>query len=118
MSRQTQNSSDLDFKHALRITHYVIGTGHLCLVVGSSTGIRLIATVDTSYVTHDDVKSHSMWTVHMGSAVISRSKKQSIMTDSSTVSELVVAHSQRCFLGNSIFARTTFPDEQPCRYLH
>jgi hypothetical protein len=92
LARRAQNSNEYDFKQALRVAHYIIGTSSLGLVLGSQNGLHLIATVDTSYATHDDMKSHSSWSVFMGGAIMSRSKKQSIMTDSSTLSELVGAH--------------------------
>ena len=92
VSRRSLHPSELDWKVALRIAHYLIGTNHLGIVLGGPLGIHLIATVDSSYATHDDMKSHSSWSVHMGGAFITKSKKQSIMTDSSTFSELVGAH--------------------------
>ena len=66
----------------------------LRLCIGSKGGVRMFATVDTSYATHDDLKSHSMWTLYLGTggSLISRTKKHSITTDSSTYAELVGAH--------------------------
>ena len=94
ISRQVPHATALDMKHAIRIAHYIIGTKHLGLTVGGKHGARIIACVDTSYAIHDDFKSHSSWSIHIsdGGAVIARTKKQSIMTDSSTLSELVGAH--------------------------
>ena len=80
---------------ALRVLYYLTGTARLTLSTGGPGGLRVFATVDTSYAMHDDLKSHSCWTLHMntGGAFLSpRTKKQSVNTDSSTYSELVGAH--------------------------
>ena len=55
----------------------------------------LYATVDTSYGTYDDRKSHSGCTLHIGEgsgAFTSRSKKQTVAADSSTVAEFIATH--------------------------
>ena len=81
-------------KFALRIIYYLVGIAHLTLTIGGPGGIKMFATVDTSYAMHNDLKSHSCWTLHMntGGAILSRTKKQSINTGRSTYSELVGAH--------------------------
>jgi hypothetical protein len=94
LARKVNRATELDYKYADRIVQYIIGTRHLGLTLGSKKGAHLIATVDTSYATHADMKSHSSWDIHMGEggSLLTRTKKQSIMTDSSTLSELVGAH--------------------------
>ena len=55
----------------------------------------LYATVDASYGTHDDRKSNSGCTPHIGEgsgAFMSCSKKQTATADSFTVAELIAAH--------------------------
>ena len=55
----------------------------------------LYATVDASYETHDDRKSHSGCNFHIGEgsgAFMSRSKKQTVTADSSTVAEFIATH--------------------------
>ena len=55
----------------------------------------LYATADASYGTHDDRKSHSCCTRHIGEgpgAFLSRSKKQTVTADSSTVAEIIATH--------------------------
>jgi hypothetical protein len=94
LARKVTYATELDYKHADRIAQYIIGTKQLGLILGSKHGTRLIACVDSSYAIHDDSKSHSSWDIHIGTGAssISRTKKQSITTDSSTFSELVGAH--------------------------
>jgi hypothetical protein len=93
-SRYGTRPTAYHLKVAFRILYYLIGTAHLTLNIGGPGGLRMFATVDTSYAMHNDLKSHSCWTLHMstGGAFLSRTKKQSINTDSSTYSELVGAH--------------------------
>ena len=94
VARYPIQPTQYDMKRALRVAHYLIGTMDLRLCIGGMGGVQMFATVDTSYATHADLKSHSMWTLHLGTggAFISRTKKHSIMTDSSTYAELVGAH--------------------------
>ena len=57
--------------------------------------MKLYATVDASYGTHEDRKSHSGCTLHIGAgseAFLSRSKKQTVTADSSTVVEFIAIH--------------------------
>eukprot|EP01031_Cornospumella_fuschlensis_P031801 gene31801-38441_t len=78
-----------------RILQYVAGTPTLGLTFQSSEGIKLYATVDASYGNHTDRKSHTGVTLHIGrtsGSFLSRSKKQTITADSSTVAEFVATH--------------------------
>ena len=78
-----------------RVLDYLVNTPELELVLGSLSGVTLYATVDASYGTHDDRKSHSGCTLHIGvgsGAFLSRSKKQTVAADSSTVVELIATH--------------------------
>ena len=61
-----------------RILDYLVNTPELGLVLGGLGEVVLYATVDASYGTHDDRKSHSGRTLHIGEgsgAFLSRSKK-------------------------------------------
>jgi len=93
-ARHGTTPTELDFKKSLHLAHYLIGTKNLGLVVGGIMGMHLTATVDSSFGTHPDGKSHSCWTIHLGGggSVITRSKKQSVATDNTAISELVGAH--------------------------
>ena len=68
-------------KVALRIIYYLISTAHLTLTIGGPGGIKMFATVDTSYAMHNDLKSHSCWTLHMntGRAFLSRTKNNRLI---------------------------------------
>ena len=55
----------------------------------------MYATLDASYATHADSKSHTGCTLHIGresGAVIAISKKQKITSDSSTIAEFIATH--------------------------
>ena len=59
-------------------------------------GAKLIAMMeDASYETHDDRKSNSDCTLHIGvgsGAFLLRSKKQTVTADSSTLAEFIATH--------------------------
>ena len=78
-----------------RVLDYLVNTADLGLVLGGLGGVKLYATVDASYGTHDDRKSNSGCTLHIGvdsGAFLSRSKQQMVTADSSTVAELIATH--------------------------
>ena len=78
-----------------RIVDYLVNTPDLGLVLGGHGGVLLFATVDGSFGTHVDRKSHSGYTLHIGvgsGAFLSRSKKQTVTADSSTVAEFIATH--------------------------
>ncbi len=61
----------------------------------SGEGIVLYATVDASYASHADFKSHTGCTLHIGrlsASFLTLSKKQTINADSSTYAEFIAAH--------------------------
>ena len=45
---------------------YLVKTKDLALKLGSDEGIVLYGTVDASYATHGDAKSHTGFTLHIG----------------------------------------------------
>ncbi len=75
--------------------YYIAGTYDHGLKLYSNDGVRLYATVDASYGCHDDSKSHTGCTLHIGrtsGSIITVSKKQSVTADSSTIAEFVATH--------------------------
>ena len=94
-SRQTKSPLRGDMLTVDRVLDYLVNTPDLGLVLGGLGGVVLYATVDASYGTHDDRKSHSGCTLHIGEgsgAFLSRSKKQTVTADSSTVAEFIATH--------------------------
>ena len=78
-----------------RALDYLVNTSELGFVLGGFGGVKLYATVDASYGTHDDRKSHSGCTLHIGvssGAFLSRSKNQTVTADSSTVAEFIATN--------------------------
>jgi hypothetical protein len=95
-SRQAKAPTQADMVAVDRIILYLMGTKHLGIKLCTDDGLILNATVDASYGNHKDRKSHTGITLHLGGnsgSFLSRSKKQSITADSSTVAELIGAHS-------------------------
>ena len=94
-SRYTKSPLRGDMVTLNRVLDYIVNTPELGLVLGGHGGVKLYATVDASYGTHDDRKSHSGCTLHIGEgsgAFLSRSKKQTVTADSSTVAEFIATH--------------------------
>ena len=74
---------------------YLVNTSEIGLVLGGLRGVRLYAIVDASCGTHEDRKPHSGCTLHIGEgsrAFMSRSKKQRVTADTSTVAEFIATH--------------------------
>ena len=94
-SRHAHEPTEDDMARVDRILHYCADTSSLGLTFNSQEGPVLYATVDASYGSHDDRKSHTGVTLHIGKssgAFLCRSKKQPIVTDSSAYAEFVAAH--------------------------
>lgn len=95
LSRKTKQPNLEDWEAIQRVLHYIVGSRDLGLLFHSGEGIKLYATVDASYATHSDLKSHTGCTLHIGrhsASFRSLTKKQSVMADSSTVAEYIGAH--------------------------
>ena len=95
-SRQCKSPTEGDLDAVDRILNYLAGTRTLGLCFHAPSGVKLVATVDASYGTHTDRKSHTGITLHIGESsgsFLTRSKKQSITADSSTAAEYIAAHS-------------------------
>jgi hypothetical protein len=74
----------------MHLLGYIAKTKHYCLVFYAGSPIELQAYVDAGYSTHDDGASRSGLVIEIaGGCVCGLSKKQTIVTKSSTESELV-----------------------------
>jgi len=92
---KTKNPTQHDVIAINRIISYLFKTKDLALKLGSDEGIVLYGTVDASYATHEDSKSHTGFTLHIGKesgAIMASSKKQKIIADSSTIAEFIATH--------------------------
>ena len=101
-----------------RVLQYLASTPDLGLTFSSTEGVKLYATVDSSYGNHDDRKSHSGCTLHIGlnsGSFLTRSKKQTITADSSTVAEFIAAHlaTKEIMWARSLLAELGFPQLDP-----
>ena len=95
LARKTKAPNQEDLDAINRVLNYVVGTKHLGLLLNSGEGIKLYATVDASYASHSDFKSHTGCTLHLGrhsASFRSLTKKQTVMADSSTVAEYIGIH--------------------------
>jgi len=117
-ARQTSAPTIGDYTAVLRIFLYLAGTRSLGLCFHSGEGVVLYATVDASYANHLDRKSHTGCTLHIGKhsgSFHSRSKKQTITADSSTVAEFIAAHfaAKEIMWARSFLAELGFPQPTP-----
>ena len=79
MTTKTKQPTSTDLKAVDRILLYVSGTKEKSLKLASTNGVTLHAIVDASYACHEDFKSHSGCTVHVGNlsgSLLTKSKKQ------------------------------------------
>ena len=88
------------------------------LTFSSQEGVVLYSTVDASYGNHDDSKSHSGCTLHIGrnsGSFLTRSKKQTITADSSTVAEFIAAHlaTKEIMWARAMLAELGYPQLNP-----
>ena len=65
-SRYTHHPTQFDMIAMDRILEYLASTPELGLTFSSQEGVVLYSTVDASYGNHDDSKSHSGCTLHIG----------------------------------------------------
>ena len=94
-SRQTKSPIRGNIVALDLVLEYLVNTPDFGLVLGGLGGVTLYATDDSSYGAHDDWKSHTGCTLHIGDgsgAFLSRSKKQPVTTDSSTVVVFIATH--------------------------
>jgi len=91
----TKSPTTQDMKAVNRVMAYVAGTKDIGLCLHSDSGVTLYATVDASYACHEDFKSHTGCTLHIGrhsGSIITQSKKQKVVADSSTIAEFIATH--------------------------
>ena len=95
LSRKSKSANIEDLEAINRVLFYIVGTQNLGLLFHSGEGIRLYSTVDASYASHHDLKSHSGCTLHIGknsASFLTLTKKQTVLADSSTVAEYIATH--------------------------
>jgi len=118
MTTKTKQPTSTDLKAVDRILLYVSGTKEKSLKLASTNGVTLHATVDASYACHEDFKSHSGCTVHVGNlsgSLLTKSKKQNITADSSTAAEFIATHivAKEILWARRFLASIGFPQENP-----
>jgi len=109
-----------DIQELQRIIRFMVKmyrTNDYGLTIGGTAGVQLFGTVDTSFASHKDLKSHTGGTVHMGpqyGSFLSFSAKQSLAVDSSASAEGVGSHMHnkiflplRYYLGDLFCPQTT-----------
>ena len=95
LARKTKTPNQEDLDAINRVLNYIVGTKHLGLLLSGGEGVKLYCTVDASYASHSDFKSHTGCTLHLGrysASFRSLTKKQTVMADSSTVAEYIGIH--------------------------
>jgi hypothetical protein len=81
-SRYTHIPTKYDMLAMDRVLQYLASNPELGLTFSSMEGVKLYATVDSSYGNHEDRKSHSGCTLHIGQnsgSFLTRSKKQILL---------------------------------------
>jgi hypothetical protein len=112
-----------DVQELQRIIRYMVKmyrTDDYGLTIGGTNGVQLFGTVDTSFASHKDLKSHTGGTIHMGpqfGSFISFSAKQSMAVDSSASAEGIGAHMHnKIFLPLRYYLKDLFcPQTTPSR---
>jgi hypothetical protein len=97
LSRRSNKCTLRDMKAADRVFSYVALTPHIGLTLGTiSKDFVIHAFVDASYNCYPiDNKSHTGISLHLGfdsGAFLAYSKKQSIVSDSTTIAEYIASH--------------------------
>ena len=90
LSTRVLNSNEEDWKKSTRLLSYLNNTSNMILCLEADDEQQLMWYVDTSFGTHNDLKSHtgSIFT-HGKGALWNESTKQKVNTRSSTEAELV-----------------------------
>jgi hypothetical protein len=90
LSRRWSKVTDEDMNKLDRVLMYLNSFPDLSMTLCAEGDIRLYAYVDASFAVHNDMKSHTGCVISMGrGAVHVSSKRQQLVTKSSTESELV-----------------------------
>ena len=99
LSQYNQSPNTYHLSKTDRILRYIAGTRTLTMRYHRSpisSSLSLTAYADASYNVHKDSKSHTGFLICLGdysAPLLYGSKKQSIIADSSTIAELISAHS-------------------------
>jgi len=96
LARSMKSPTKLDRYRARHLLRYLYGTRNLTLRLGGPDATLVtFSTVDSSYASHIDLKSHTGATFHVstqGAPYDVLTHKQSVTADSSTVSETIGVH--------------------------
>jgi len=114
----TKTPTTEDLQAVNRVLSYIAGTRTLGLNLFSDEGVKLYATVDASYACHEDFKSHSGCTLHIGcnsGSIVTISKKQKVTADSSTIAEFIATHivTKEIMWARRFLASIGYPQEEP-----
>jgi len=118
LTNKTQHPTTEDLQAINRVLSYIAGTSHLGLKLYSNEGITLYATVDAAYACHEDLKSQSGCTLHIGKSsgsIVSISKKQKVTADSSTIAEFIATHiiTKEIMWARELLASLGYPQADP-----
>ena len=90
LCKRVQKPNECDLEKLKRVVQYIRSTREMGIVLEASNCISVNASVDCSFAVHDDMKSHTGYTVGIGKGpVCSKSNTQRLNTKSSTEAELV-----------------------------
>jgi hypothetical protein len=91
LSTRVREPDEDDWKKLERVLKYLNHTREMTMTLGvKENTVKIYGSIDASFGTHLDGKSHSGMTVSLGvGTVLSMSKKQTIVTKSSTEAEIV-----------------------------
>ena len=90
LTGRVTSPSEEDWRKLDRLLMYLNSTRELGIVLRAENGLQVIAHVDASFAVHESMKSHTGSFITLGTGPINASsKKQSLVTRSSTEAELV-----------------------------
>jgi hypothetical protein len=90
LTSRVSSPTEQDWSKLERLLMYLSGTRDLGIVLRAADGLQVVAHVDASFAVHPTMKSHTGSFVTMGvGPIYASSKKQSLVTKSSTEAELV-----------------------------
>jgi len=118
LTSKNKSPTTEDLKAVNRVLSYIAGTRDKGLMLYSDDGVTLYATVDASYACHEDFKSHSGCTLHLGrfsGSLITVSKKQKVTADSSTIAEFIATHiiTKEIMWARGLLASLSYPQAEP-----
>jgi hypothetical protein len=110
----------VELQRIMRFMVKMYRTNDYGLTIGGSVGVQLFGTVDTAFACHEDFKSHTGGTIHMGpqyGSFLTFSSKQTLPTDSSTSAEGIGSHMHaKVFLPLRFYLSDLFcPQNEPSR---